>query len=87
LVLDASEQDMRREVRKFANDSAHADIALVFYAGHGAQVGGENLLLPIDTEIPRTEADIQLTGLKVEQDLVNNIHSLHEDRFAGCLPQ
>jgi hypothetical protein len=46
LVLDASEQDLRREVRKFASESADADIALVFYAGHGAQVNGENYLLP-----------------------------------------
>jgi hypothetical protein len=35
LVTDATEQDIRREVRKFAGDSARADMALVFYAGHG----------------------------------------------------
>src|SRR5262249_3323205 len=40
LVTEASESDLRREVRKFASDSAKADIALVFYAGHGAQVSG-----------------------------------------------
>jgi uncharacterized caspase-like protein len=74
LVLDASEQDLRREVRKFASDSADADIAVVFYAGHGAQVNGENYLLPVDMEIARTEADIQLTGLKVD-DLVNSVRS------------
>jgi hypothetical protein len=74
LVLDASEQDLRREVRKFASESADADIGLVFYAGHGAQVNGENYLLPVDMEVARTEADIQLTGLKVD-DLVNSIRS------------
>jgi Caspase domain len=74
VVLDASEQDIRREVRKFANDSESADIALVFYAGHGAQVGGENFLLPIDIDVPRTEADIQLTALKID-DLINSIRS------------
>jgi len=74
LVLDSSEQDLRRAVRRFASDSADADIAFVFYAGHGAQVNGENYLLPVDMEIARTEADIQLTGLKVD-DLVNSIRS------------
>lgn len=74
LVLDASELDLRREVRKFANDTAKADIAFVFYAGHGAQVSGENYVLPVDIDIPRTEADIQLTGLKVD-DLVNSIRA------------
>jgi uncharacterized caspase-like protein len=74
LVLDASEQDTRRAIRKFANDSATADIALVFYAGHGAQINGDNYLLPVDMDIAYTEADIQLTGLKVD-DLVNGIRS------------
>ena len=74
LVLNASEQDLRREVRKFASESDKADIALVFYAGHGAQVNGENYVLPVDIDIPRTESDIQLTGLKVD-DLVNSIRA------------
>jgi uncharacterized caspase-like protein len=74
LVLNASEQDLRREVRKFAGESDKADIALVFYAGHGAQVNGENYVLPVDIDIPRTESDIQLTGLKVD-DLVNSIRA------------
>jgi Caspase domain len=74
LVLNASEQDLRREVRKFAGESNKADIAVVFYAGHGAQVNGENYVLPVDIDIPRTESDIQLTGLKVD-DLVNSIRA------------
>jgi hypothetical protein len=74
LVLDASETNMRHAVRKFASESERADISLVFYAGHGAQVNGENYLLPVDMDVARTEADIQLTGLKVD-DLVNSIQS------------
>jgi len=74
LLLNASEQDLRREVRKFAGESGKADVALVFYAGHGAQLNGENYLLPADIDIPQTEADIQLSGLKVD-DLINSIRS------------
>jgi hypothetical protein len=74
LVLNASEENIRREVRKFANESDKADVAVVFYAGHGAQVNGSNYLLPVDIDIPRTEADLQFTGLKVD-DLVNSIRS------------
>jgi uncharacterized caspase-like protein len=37
-------------------------------------VNGENYVLPIDIDIPRTESDIQLTGLKVD-DLVNSIRA------------
>jgi uncharacterized caspase-like protein len=74
LVLNVSEQELRREVRKFAADSNKADVALVFYAGHGAQLNGENYLLPADIDVPQTEADIQLSGLKVD-DLINSIRS------------
>jgi hypothetical protein len=74
LLLDASDQSIRSEVRKFANESSKADVALVYYAGHGAQLHGNNYLLPVDIDIPRTEADIQLAGLKVD-DLVKSIGS------------
>ena len=74
LLLNASEQDLRREVRKFAAESNKADVALVFYAGHGAQLNGENYLLPADIDVPQTEADIQLSGLKID-DLINSIRS------------
>jgi uncharacterized caspase-like protein len=74
LVLDASDQVIRREIRTFSNESYNADVALVFYAGHGAQVSGENYILPVDIDIPRIETDIQLSALKVD-DLVNSIRA------------
>jgi hypothetical protein len=74
LLLDAPDQTIRQSVRAFANESDKADTAVVFYAGHGAQVNGNNYLLPVDIDVPRTEADIQFTGLKVD-DLVNSIRS------------
>lgn len=74
LVLDASDQVIRRETRLFSNKSGSADVALVFYAGHGAQVNGENYILPTDIDIPKTETDIQLSALKVD-DLVNSIRA------------
>jgi uncharacterized caspase-like protein len=74
LLLDASDQKIRSEVRSFASESSKADVALVYYAGHGAQLNGSNYLLPVDIDVPRTEADIQFGGLKVD-DLVNSIGS------------
>jgi hypothetical protein len=72
LLLDGSDQSIRGEIRKFASESNKADVAVVYYAGHGAQLNGSNYLLPIDIDIPRTEADIQFAGLKLD-DLVNSI--------------
>jgi uncharacterized caspase-like protein len=74
LLLDASEDGIRKEIRQFASKSSKADVAVVFYAGHGAQLNGSNYLLPIDIDVPHTEADIQFAGLKVD-DLINSIGS------------
>jgi len=74
IVLDANEQQARKAIKNFAIESESSNIALVFYAGHGAQVLGENYLLPTDIDIPKRESDIQLSGIKVD-DIVNTIHS------------
>ena len=74
LVLDATESTIRKDLRSFASESDNASIALVFFAGHGAQINGENYLLPVDIEIPKRESDIQLSALKVD-DLINSIKS------------
>ena len=74
LLLDASEQTIRTQIRRFAAESSNAEVAIVYYAGHGAQLGSSNYLLPVDIDIPKTEADIQFAGLKVD-DLVNSISS------------
>ena len=74
LLLDTSEDGIRKEIRKFASASGKADVAVVFYAGHGAQLNGNNYLLPIDIDVPHTEADIQFAGIKVD-DLINSIGS------------
>lgn len=74
LVLDADELTMRRAVKSFAADSTNASIAVIFYAGHGAQINGENYLLPVDLEVPKRESDIQLSGVRVD-DVVNTVKS------------
>src|SRR6202451_4866598 len=74
LVLDASGDGIRDVVRKFVRESERADVAVVYYAGHGAQLNGNNYLLPTDVDIPRTDADIKFSSLKVD-DLVNSIGS------------
>lgn len=74
LVLDASESAIRKSIRVFSAQSEGASIAVVFYAGHGAQVNGENFLLPIDIEIPKRESDIQISAIKVD-DIITSLKS------------
>ena len=74
LVIDDNHASLRRDIRNFANESEGASLAVIFYAGHGAQVNGENYLLPTDIEIPKRESDIQLSAVKVD-DVINSLKS------------
>ena len=44
-----------KTINDFSFRSETADISLVYYAGHGAEVAGENFLIPIDVTLGRLE--------------------------------
>jgi uncharacterized caspase-like protein len=48
LVVDATKQGMELGIGRFLDKLKAGDVALVYYAGHGLQVDGENFLLPLD---------------------------------------
>jgi len=43
--------EMRRVLRDFANSSRDADVAVVYFAGHGIEVDGTNYLIPVDATL------------------------------------
>src|SRR5580704_15575705 len=51
LRLDLGNIDFKREMRKFEDNASDADIALVYYAGHGIEIGGTNYMLPVDARL------------------------------------
>ena len=51
MKLDLTVSGLRREVRDFASAAADADIAVVYYAGHGIEVDGTNYLIPADARL------------------------------------
>src|SRR5687768_14530983 len=56
LVTDLTQAGMRRALRDFSVAIAQKGkdtIALVYYAGHGLQIDGENFLVPVDAKIER----------------------------------
>ena len=52
-VRDADLAGMNESLRMFARASAGADVAVVFYAGHGLEVDGVNYLVPVDARLER----------------------------------
>ncbi|MFG3594182.1 caspase domain-containing protein [Bradyrhizobium sp. RDI18] len=76
-AADLSQNQMREVVSEFAGKVAAkgADtIALVFYAGHGLQIDGENFLVPVDID-PKREADIPIQAVRLN-DILNTLTSV-----------
>ena len=74
---DLSQNDMRQAISDFATKVSAAGqgaVALVFYAGHGLQIDGENYLVPVDVD-PKREADIPLQAIRLN-DLLNTLGAL-----------
>ena len=65
---------MRTAVRRFSEKLPEANVALLFYAGHGLQVAGKNYLVPIDAQI-ETQADLDFGT--IDLDLV--VHGMEAD--------
>ena len=47
-VLNASNEDLRKQMLAFNRNHANADIRFFYYAGHGIQLEGQNYLVPVD---------------------------------------
>jgi hypothetical protein len=45
--------DFKRAVRDFLITAENADIAVVYYAGHGIEINGTNYLIPVDAKLAR----------------------------------
>ncbi|MBV9457934.1 MAG: caspase family protein [Bradyrhizobium sp.] len=74
---DLSQKEFDQKVGDFTAEIAARGpdtVALVFYAGHGLQVDGENYLVPVDVD-PKREADIPLQAVRLN-DVLNTLNSV-----------
>jgi hypothetical protein len=67
LHQDLENNGLRYALRNFSDAAREAEIAIVFYAGHGIEVNGENYLIPIDAKLER---DIDVEDEAVSLDRV-----------------
>ena len=47
-ATNVSRRDMNRAIQTFVSRVRQGDVAMLFYAGHGIEIGGKNYLLPVD---------------------------------------
>ncbi len=66
---DLSALDTRRVLRDFADRARDADVAVVYYAGHGMEVDGSNYLIPVDAKLER-DTDIYDEAFSLDRILV-----------------
>jgi Caspase domain len=71
---DLTQSDMLKVISDFAASVAARGpdtVALIFYAGHGVQIDGENFLVPVDVNLQREE-DVPLQTVRLN-DLMNRL--------------
>jgi tetratricopeptide (TPR) repeat protein len=67
--LNLDRRGMEDKIRAFGRKlEAGADLAVLFYAGHGMQVGGRNYLIPVDAKLERS-GDLTLDTIELGQIL------------------
>ena len=67
-VLDAGRGGMHEVLQAFARRSVGADVAVVFYAGHGMEMDGVNYLVPVDARLER-DTDVEYETVQLDQVL------------------
>jgi uncharacterized caspase-like protein len=55
--LNQSASELRKSLREFGGKSRDADVAIVYYAGHGIELDGTNYLIPVDASL-ETDTDV-----------------------------
>ena len=68
LSLDAPGDELRQELDDFAFRSETADLALIYFAGHGVEVAGENFMIPVDAQVA-SNLDVQRQSVSLKQML------------------
>jgi uncharacterized caspase-like protein len=66
---DLKSQEMRRALRDFGDKARGADIAVVYFAGHGLEVDGTNYVVPVDAVLER-DADVDDEAVSLNRILV-----------------
>jgi len=67
--LDLTKDQFEDAVQDFSAQLEPGDVALVYYAGHGVQIDGENYLIPVDDTTISTSDDIRRHGIEVSDIL------------------
>jgi hypothetical protein len=65
VIRNADQKAMGRAIRDFGTSAREAQVALVYYSGHGMQARDENYLIPVGATI-ETEGDLDIEAIQLK---------------------
>jgi tetratricopeptide (TPR) repeat protein len=85
LANDLAHDKFFETLHAFALEAEKADWAVVYYAGHGLEIGGVNYLVPVDAKFV-TDRDAENEGVALEQVIaaVGGARKLHLVMLDAC---
>lgn len=73
-VSDRDAKKLKRDLERFVEDAEGADVAFLYYSGHGIESGGENWLIPVDADVSSLEdAEETLVALTAVMDQLKDV--------------
>ena len=62
---DLGKQQFEETLKTFTRDASSADVAVVYYAGHGMEMGGTNYLVPVDAVLA-ADSDVDFEAVPLD---------------------
>ncbi|WP_438749395.1 caspase family protein [Pararhizobium sp. O133] len=65
-VHDVDRGSMVKALRDFEDTATGADVAIIYYSGHGMEMNGQNFLLPVDVSL-KTDKDVEDEAIPLDR--------------------
>ena len=86
--INLTSAQMDELFRRYQGKLSAYSAVLIFYAGHGVQIQGENFLLPSDTLEPSSVENLTSSAIRLNEIIARFASRDRPDiHLPGCLPQ
>ncbi|MEX0339269.1 MAG: caspase family protein [Arenibacterium sp.] len=84
-ALDQNRAEMRHTLRDFRDRADSAEVALVYYAGHGIEIAGRNYLVPVDARLEdHRDAELEMIDLDLVLAQISGANALKMVVLDAC---
>jgi Caspase domain len=85
LASDLDFNGLKKALKNFSSKAVGAEVAMVYYAGHGVEVDGINYLVPIEAELQRaTDVEFEAIPLDLARTAVSSATKLRMVVLDAC---